>query len=109
MKHFESMIDAIKALKSKNFNHNFRLTDEGAMECLETGKSYTAEEMRIVKYFRFEGQSNPSDMSIVFAVVCDDGTKGIITSSYGPYADMKLLSFMDSVKIIDQEGAGKMK
>lgn len=101
------MIDAIQALKRKNFNHNFRLTEKNEMQCLENGRVYTTEDMRIVQFFRFEGKSNPSDISIVFAVVCHDETKGIITSSYGPYADMKLLSFLDEVKIVQRKGAGQ--
>ena len=105
MRTYNSMLDAIQDLKRKNFKHNFKLNEANEMECLENGKTYSTDQMRILRFFRFEGQSNPSDMSIVFAVICDDGLKGIITSSYGPYADLKLLSFMDKVKIMEREEA----
>jgi hypothetical protein len=54
--------------------------------------------MCIVEYFRFEGESNPSDMSILFSVECDDGNRGTIVSSYGIYADTNLEEFMSKVK-----------
>jgi hypothetical protein len=55
--------------------------------------------MWIVEYFRFEGASNPSDMSILFSVECEDGNRGTIISAYGIYADTKLVEFMSKVKI----------
>jgi len=69
------------------------------MKNLETGGVYSPSEMTIVEYHRFEGMSNPSDMSIVFAVESEDGRKGTIVSTYGAYANMKLVEFMDKVKI----------
>ncbi|GJM32230.1 MAG: hypothetical protein DHS20C18_12310 [Saprospiraceae bacterium] len=77
--------------------------DSGQMKSIETDKTYQAEEMRIVEYHRFEGNSNPSDLSVIYAIYCKDGNKGTIVSTYGPYADMKLSVFMDKVKIIDPQ------
>lgn len=69
------------------------------MKNLKTGDMYSPSDMTIVEYHRFEGMSNPSDMSIVFAVEAEDGRKGTIISTYGAYANMKLVEFMDKVKI----------
>lgn len=69
------------------------------MKNLNTGDMYSPGDMTIVEYHRFEGMSNPSDMSIVFAVEAEDGRKGTIVSTYGAYANMKLVEFMDKVKI----------
>jgi hypothetical protein len=55
--------------------------------------------MEIVEYHRFEGVSTPDDMAIVFAVECRDGKKGLVISSYGPYAELDIVNFMDKVKI----------
>ena len=61
--------------------------------------SKSADEMTIVEYHRFEGESNPSDMSIVFAIESNDGRRGTLTSSYGAYADHKMLNFISKVRI----------
>jgi hypothetical protein len=45
-------------------------------------------EFKIVEVHRFEGESNPSDADVVYAVESDDGNyKGVVTSAYGVYAD----------------------
>lgn len=96
-----TLIDVLDQLKEKGFVSSFKLEDE-TLQCLESGKSYDADALRIVEYHRFEGKSNPSDMSVVFAIQCADGEKGTIISSFGTYADMPLITFMDSVKILDR-------
>jgi len=37
----------------------------------------------IDKEVRIEGNSDPADASILFAIVCKDGTKAHFTSAYG--------------------------
>ena len=69
------------------------------MQSLKSKKFYRPADMEIVEYHRFEGISNPSDMSIVFAIETNDGNKGIVVSTYGMYAEMKMVEFMDKVKI----------
>jgi len=96
---YTSVVHAIKGLRERGFKDDFKLQGPQKMENLETGVIYTPEDMNIVEYHRFEGMSNPSDMSIVFAVKGKDGRKGTIVSTYGAYANMKLVEFMDKVKV----------
>ena len=100
---YENLVDAEKDLKKRGFSSSFQLTDKKKMQCLENGKIYTQEDMRIVEYHRFEGESNPSDLAVIFAVTCRDKTRGTVVSSYGPYADLQLSLFMDKVKIVEQQ------
>ncbi len=100
---YEKLLDAQKDLKKRGFTNSFKLTKGKKMQCIENEKTYTQDEMRIVEYHRFEGKSNPSDLSVIFAVTCKDGTRGTVVSSYGPYADLQLSLFMDKVKIVEQQ------
>lgn len=100
---YTSVVHATKGLRQRGFKDEFKLKEGNTMKNLTTGSFYSPEDMKIVEYHRFEGMSNPSDMSIVFAVEGKDGRKGTIISSYGTYANMKLVEFMDKVKI--KEGA----
>jgi hypothetical protein len=47
-----------------------------------------ADQFEIVEVHRFEGETNPSDEDVVYAVESKIGDqKGVITSAFGLYAD----------------------
>lgn len=102
---YPNPIDARAKLQERGFINDFTFKD-GRLKCRQTGIYYPAEDLRIVEYHRFEGASNPSDMSIIFALAADDGTKGLITSSFGTYANMDLISFLDQVKVKENQAVG---
>ena len=102
---YTSVAHATQALLQRGFKDEFKLKREGLMKNLKNDKIYEPDDMWIVEYHRFEGMSNPSDMSIVFAVEASDGRKGVIISSYGTYANMDLVEFMDQVKIKERATA----
>ena len=99
---YANQTNAIRDLENMGFTEDFKLEKNG-MRCIQSGKIYKPSDMSIVEFHRFEGESNPDDMSVVFAVRCKDGIKGLIVSSFGIYADMDLVSFMDKVKILEHE------
>ncbi|MCI5081320.1 MAG: hypothetical protein MRY78_06515 [Saprospiraceae bacterium] len=99
---YDTLVEAESALRRKGFKMSFELKD-GKMRCTKNDAIYTPDEMRIIEYHRFEGMTNPADMSILFAVICNDGSKGTIVSNYGPHSNMNLISFMDKVKILNKE------
>lgn len=96
---YSSVVHATQALQKRGYTTEFKLKEKGKMQNLKTKRMYSPSDMEIAEFHRFEGASNPSDMSIVFAVEAADGAKGIIVSSYGMYADMDMVEFMDKVKI----------
>jgi len=100
---YGTLVEAERALRDKGYKENFTLEKEQELRCTTSNKIYGPEDMHILEYHRFEGDSNPGDMSILFAVICKDGTKGLVVSSYGAKVDLNLLSFMDKVKILGRE------
>lgn len=100
---YRNLSQALKKLGRLGFSGDFkfknhRLIHEG------TKRAYHSDELLIVEHHRFEGMSNPSDMSILFVLEAEDGTKGTIVSGYGIHANMKLIEFLDQVKIKESEG-----
>lgn len=81
----DSERDAIEALRSRGYIHEFFIVDDG-VQCPECESQVLAPEaVTIDETHRFEGVSDPDDMSIVFAVSegpC--GLKGVLVSSFGP-------------------------
>ncbi len=97
-----TLVDAVRILRREGFTCDFKF-EEGKMVSCDSNVAYRPEEMKIIKVFRLEGASNPSDMSIVFAVETNRDEQGIIISSYGVYADMELIEFLNEVKVKVQQ------
>lgn len=95
---YPTMVAAIQDLQKRGYNCDFQMSGN-SVKCLANNKLYQSQDLTIIEYHRFEGISNPDDMSIVFVIECNDETKGTVVSAYGTYADIKLLDFMDKVKI----------
>jgi len=47
------------------------------------GKFYQPNDLQIMKTYRFEGDSNPSDMAVIYTIEANDGTLGYVLDSYG--------------------------
>lgn len=56
--------------------------------------------MCLVEIHRFKEQNMLANFSIVFAVFCNDGTKGLVISTGATHSDMNLIRFMDKVKVV---------
>lgn len=63
-------------------------------------KLYSPEDVHIQNYYRFEGESNPDDMAILYDIQTSDGTKGTLVDAYGPYADASISAFLVQVEDI---------
>ncbi len=94
-----SMVNVLKRIKDNGFTEDFRVTEAGLCT-MNDEKVYQPEDVQIVDFYRFEGNSNPDDMSILYAMETKDGLKGTITNSYGPYADAEIDEFLKQVEDI---------
>ena len=94
----KTLTDAIYRLQKIGYNQDFRLVND-KLECLQTQKLYTPDDMLILGNQHFKVLSNSYDISALFVVECKDGTKGLIVSSFGVYGDVRLIEFLDKIKI----------
>ena len=77
--------EIMEKLRLKKMDNEFRWTEEGFTA--GKGKTYRPEELEILKTFRFEGASDPSDSSILYIIKANDGLTGYSLDSYGAYSD----------------------
>ena len=98
-----SLTTVEKKLNSEGYTHDFTVR-EGRLHTMDddSARTYSPEEVTIVDYFRFEGESNPDDMAILYAIEANDGVKGTISSAYGTYANEDVDHF-----ILNVESLGK--
>lgn len=94
-----SLVNVENMLTKDGFTQDFKVTD-GRLHTLDPAspKSYAPDEVTIVDFYRFEGESNPDDMSILYAITATDGVKGTIASAYGVYADTDTNDFLKQVE-----------
>jgi len=87
MENYDTVVAALNGLKAEGYTHDFNIEFD-KIKCHESNVCLNPGEFEITKTFRFEGDTNPSDEDVVYAVESKDGNiKGIISSAYGTYAE----------------------
>jgi hypothetical protein len=75
----------LEKLRLKKMDNEFRWSNEGFSA--GKGKFYQPGELTIIKTFRFEGDSDPSDSSILYLIEAKDGLIGYSLDAYGAYSN----------------------
>ena len=87
MQTYDTVVAAINGLKSRGYTLDFNIAFD-KITCSNNEVCLNPHEFEIVEVYRFEGDTNPSDEDVVYAVESKTGNvKGIITSAFGLYAD----------------------
>jgi len=89
-------MDYIRRYEAAGFDCQYRMV-EGQIENLESKKRYSPSEITIFKEHRYEGMSDPSDMSILYVIESKDGCKGTVLASFGADGNDSINSFMNEV------------
>lgn len=86
-------------LEEKGYTDQFRVEKKHLVSLQEAKKKYKPKDVKAVNFYRFEGISDPDDMSILYAIETCDGTKGTLVDAYGRYSDEATSEFMQEVDI----------
>ncbi|MGA9637446.1 hypothetical protein [Flavobacterium sp.] len=89
-------IDYIKIYQTKGFTANFYFEDDKLINS-DTKTPYLPNAIYIVAEHRYEGMSDPSDMSILYVIKTKNGDKGTFLMGYGPTADLELADFFNKI------------
>jgi len=98
-----TLTSVLERLRIKKQDNEFTMTEEGFTA--GKGKFYNAEDLKIIKTYRFEGESDPADSSILYVIEANDGMTGYSLDAYGAYSnhDDKYDEFMRQVKVEDRD------
>jgi hypothetical protein len=87
MRNYENLVDATNDLMKRGYSANLSLEGDTIDDKAQDIK-LTADDFKIDEFYRFEGATNPSDMSIVYAVSSEKyNLKGVLINAYGVYAN----------------------
>lgn len=95
-----------KLNKNKGISKEFCMNDSGEMKLQDSEKVYQPQDLKIVKSYRFEGDSNPDDNAVLYVAQDTSGNKGIIIDSYGAdsnYTGDKFDEFMRNIPVEESE------
>jgi hypothetical protein len=92
----------LASMLSRGYTEDFKAEDDG-LRALRTDKIYQPQDVTVVNYFRFEGPSNPDDMSIMYVIETNDGLKGTLIDAYGTYASPEVNQFILDVERINKK------
>lgn len=81
---FDTVVDALSWLYSQGFDFDFRRNIGLTNTILSAGNDFVADYI-----FRFEGQTDPADAHIIYAISSNrHHVKGVVLSAFGVYADL---------------------
>ncbi len=80
-----TLSQVIEKLRLKRQDNEFILKPEGFT--IGHGKFYQPHDLKIIRTYRFEGESDPSDSSILYVMEGNDGTRGYSVDAYGAFSN----------------------
>ena len=100
---FRTLTEAMEDFRNRGYKIEFT-ADKDGLKLVESGKIYQPEEITIVEHHRFEGESDPSDMAVIYAMESDDGEKGYYIDAFGMYSDPLAADLLKRVKVHEAAG-----
>src|SRR5947208_3470895 len=96
--HMTDLEKCLNKLESQGYTDQYKV-EKGKLLDLTIDKKYKAKDVKAVNFFRFEGITDPEDMSILYAIETSDGRKGTLVDAYGMYSDDDTGAFMQAVEV----------
>ncbi len=86
---YDTASEAINDLAKRGYTTDFQLMIESeCLVCHQTSTYLSPDDFEINEIYRFEGNSDPGDEMIVFAISSTkNDVKGIVVNAYGMYSD----------------------
>ncbi|MEO8512012.1 MAG: phosphoribosylpyrophosphate synthetase [Ignavibacteria bacterium] len=98
MKTYETLSEALDDLNKRGYVHNFNIECD-SIECKSLSLKLHPNEFEITEFYRFEGDSNPGDEEVVYAITSADGIKGTLVDAYGAYSGKLTEELLQKLKI----------
>ncbi len=82
-----TLSEILNKLKEEGYTMDFNLK-QNCLVCQGNALEVHPDDFQIDRHFRFEGQSDPDDQAIVYAISSEKhGLKGVLVNGYGIYSE----------------------
>jgi hypothetical protein len=96
--HYTTVLEALDDLKEKGFTHDFNLQQEAIKA---NPHAYSVEHV-----YRYEGDTDPSEESVVYGITSNSGEKGVFVSGFSANSDNEAAQVLEKLCI---ESSGQCK
>lgn len=83
--YYDTLQEAIVDLQREGYTEDYNLCNEG-LSNMAKGTICPVGELWVVKHYRFEGKTDPSDSAILYVIETEGGEKGLLVDAYGAYS-----------------------
>jgi len=98
MHYYETVTQAVSELAKRGYTLNFNLS-AGYLAGDGHALNLNPDEFNIDEVHRFEGDTDPGDEMVVYAISADaKGVKGILVNAFGVYSDQESDTLMAKLK-----------
>lgn len=92
----------IHMLEQQGFKTQFLALYNG-LKSLASDRLYTPDQVKVISFYRFEGNSDPEDNSILYALEAVSGERGLLIDAYGAEGDINITKFIVGVEDIHKK------
>ncbi len=103
-----TLVSCMNNATRKGFKADFRVTENG-LESSSNDKVFQPTDVCIENFYRFEGESDPADSTILYLIKTNSGLKGVLLDAYGAYADDNVSAFIQNVECIVKKEPTKLR
>jgi len=96
-----TVTNVLEKLRIEKHDNEFRITPD--VFTAGNKKYYQPEDLKIIRTYRFEGESDPADSSVIYLIEANDGLIGYSMDSYGVYSDHENDGYDDFIRKIPVE------
>jgi hypothetical protein len=99
MRNYDTVTAAISDLTKRGYTENFGSAID-RIHCREKNISLSPDEFVIDEVYRFEGETDPADETIVYAIsALHSNLKGVLVNGYGIYSDSFTSEMIEKLKV----------
>ncbi|SEW50424.1 phosphoribosylpyrophosphate synthetase [Chitinophaga arvensicola] len=84
MKVYDTVTAALEDLRKRGYTADFNLLFD-SIQC--PAETVQPADFEITETYRFEGNTDPGDEAVVYAIETRSGTKGVLMTGYGAYSE----------------------
>lgn len=97
---YDTLSEALNDLVKRGYTHDFNIECD-CIVCKSLDLKLNPKDFEITEYYRFEGESDPDDQEIVYAIASRGGIKGTLVNGYGIYSDDISDELLNKLKIVN--------